>query len=409
MEIRPIMSALLRSKTGAVLVAIQVALTLAIVANAAFVVTTRLGTMDRKSGVEEANLFQLTYVATREIEDRAGMVQKDLETLRALPGVVGATQVNQLPMTRSGWHSGLTLDRNPNNGFDAAVYLGDESLIPTLGLRVVEGRNFTANEVAEVDDRKANTDNFASSPVILTRHLAKLLFPNDPSAIGKVVYHGAGPDASELRIVGIVDTLMDPGAPNNGTAYDCFLLPVRMLENRQHYAIRTAPGQQARVMTSAEQALSALRTDRARTTKRTMGEIREARYRNERTGAGMLIAVGIGLLLVTGSGIVGVASLWVSQRRKQIGVRRALGAGRIDILRYFVTENLIITTVGVALGVVLAIGLNQFLISKLELTRLPAVYILGGVGGLWTLGILAVLGPAWRAAAVPPAIATRGV
>src|SRR5688500_14919356 len=104
MEIRPIMSALLRSKTGAVLVAIQVALTLAIVANAAFVVTPRLGTMDRKSGVEEANLFQLTYVATREIEDRAGMVQKDLETLRALPGVVGATQVNQLPMTRSGWH-----------------------------------------------------------------------------------------------------------------------------------------------------------------------------------------------------------------------------------------------------------------------------------------------------------------
>ena len=119
------------------------------------------------------------------------------------------------------------------------------------------------------------------------------------------------------------------------------------------------------------------------------------------------MAVTIVLLLVTASGIVGIASLWVNQRRKQIGVRRALGARRRDILRYFVAENVLITSVGIAVGVGLALGLNQYLVSKVELARLPIVYLVGAMVAVWALGVIAVLGPAWRAASVPPAIATR--
>jgi putative ABC transport system permease protein len=140
-----------------------------------------------------------------------------------------------------------------------------------------------------------------------------------------------------------------------------------------------------------------------------MGELRESRYRQEHAGANMLIAVTIGLLLVTASGIVGVASLWVAQRRKQIGIRRALGARRADIIKYFVTENLIITTVGVVLGVAMAIGLNQYLVSTVELSRLPVEYLGGGAIAAWALGLVAVFGPAWRAATVAPATATRSV
>jgi putative ABC transport system permease protein len=113
------------------------------------------------------------------------------------------------------------------------------------------------------------------------------------------------------------------------------------------------------------------------------------------------------LLLITASGIVGMASLWVTQRRKQIGVRRALGARRVDILRYFITENILITSVGVTAGVLLALGLNQLLVSKLEMARLPAGYMLAGAAVFWALGIIAVYGPAWRAASISPAMATR--
>jgi putative ABC transport system permease protein len=404
MEIRPIMSALLRSKTGAVLIAMQVALTLAIVTNAAFVVATRLANADRPSGVDERNLFMITYVGARVIDDRAAMQQRDLETLRAMPGVAAAASTNQMPMTRSGWGSGLTKDAKAATSVGAATYIGDETLIDALGLRIVEGRNFEAAEIRDVDERIAQVE---TDTVILSRHLAQTMFP-DESAVGKTVYHGAGDSAPAMRVVGIVDMLMGPDGDTSPTTYDSFILPARMLTDRAQYAVRAEPGQRARVQAAAEKTLSALRPDRVLVRNQNMDEIRSRRYRNDKTGAGMLVAVTIGLLLVTGSGIVGVASLWVSQRRKQIGVRRALGAGRIDILRYFVTENLMITTVGVVLGVALSIGLNQFLVSKLELARLPLGYVAGGVIALWTLGVIAVLGPAWRAAAVPPAIATRG-
>ena len=119
--------------------------------------------------------------------------------------------------------------------------------------------------------------------------------------------------------------------------------------------------------------------------------------------------VTIALLVVTALGIVGLASFWVAQRRRTIGVRRALGATRRDILHYFQTENFLLATIGIVLGMVLAYGINLFLMAHYELPRLPAVYFPVGAVALWVIGQLAVLGPALRAAAVPPVVATRSV
>jgi putative ABC transport system permease protein len=123
----------------------------------------------------------------------------------------------------------------------------------------------------------------------------------------------------------------------------------------------------------------------------------------------LLVAVCIALLVVTALGIVGLASFWVQQRTKQIGVRRALGATRGQILRYFQTENFLLATVGIVIGMMLAYGINQLLMGKYELPRLPALYLPIGAVVLWLLGQISVLGPARRAAAVPPAVATRSV
>src|SRR3546814_5636803 len=100
-------------------------------------------------------------------------------------------------------------------------------------------------------------------------------------------------------------------------------------------------------------------------------------------------------------------SLWVNQRRKQIGVRRALGARRSDILRYFITENVLISSLGIASGTLLALALNQLLVSQFELSRLPLPHLLVGMAVLWALGIGAVYGAARRADRVAPATATR--
>lgn len=97
----------------------------------------------------------------------------------------------------------------------------------------------------------------------------------------------------------------------------------------------------------------------------------------------------------------------MQQRGKQIGIRRALGATRGQILRYFQTENFILASLGIVLGMLAAYGINQLLMSHYELPRLPLIYLPIGALILWVLGQLAVLGPARKAASIPPAVATR--
>jgi putative ABC transport system permease protein len=176
-----------------------------------------------------------------------------------------------------------------------------------------------------------------------------------------------------------------------------------------NYLVRTEPGRRAEVMKAAVAALQKNGPRRIVLDQKTMEEMRADFYRQDRAMAWMLVIVCVALLVVTALGIVGLASFWVQQRTKQIGVRRALGATRAQILRYFQTENFILATAGIVIGMLLAYGLNQLMMSKAELPRLPAMYLPVGALVLWVLGQLSVLGPARRAAAVPPAVATRTV
>jgi putative ABC transport system permease protein len=104
-----------------------------------------------------------------------------------------------------------------------------------------------------------------------------------------------------------------------------------------------------------------------------------------------------------------MASFWVAQRTKQIGTRRALGATRGDILRYFQIENFIITTLGLIVGGILAYAFSFWLMRHYQAPRLPWYYVPIGFLCLWLLGQLAVLGPALRATRVPPVVATRSL
>jgi putative ABC transport system permease protein len=136
---------------------------------------------------------------------------------------------------------------------------------------------------------------------------------------------------------------------------------------------------------------------------------RAAVYHDDRGLALILAIVCTVLLIVMGCGIVGLTSYWVSQRRRQIGIRRALGATRPGIVRYFQAENLLIVAAGSIVGIAMGFAANLWMMSSSALARLPVVYPVVGVIALFILGQLAVLWPALRAASVPPAEATRTV
>jgi putative ABC transport system permease protein len=128
-----------------------------------------------------------------------------------------------------------------------------------------------------------------------------------------------------------------------------------------------------------------------------------------RGSAVVLAAVAICVLAVTVIGIVGLAAFNVTTRTKQLGTRRAIGARKFHILRYFLVENWLITTGGALSGCALALAAGMYLAVTYELPRLPLFYLVGGVVLLWTIGLLAVLVPARRAASISPAVATRTV
>jgi putative ABC transport system permease protein len=410
MQIQPILAALRHHKAGTLLIALQIALTLAIVCNALFIIQQRVSHLSEPSGVDEANLFVIESQWAGRTSDQQidAQMQTDLATLRQLPGVRDVTSSNSYPLRGGGWDDLITMKPDQvQKTTDATVYFGDEHFIDTLGLRLIAGRNFRPDEVASMRPRDTSTP----PVVIVTRTLADKLYPNG-SALGKTFY---AMGTTPTTIIGIVERLQraEVDTWSRDYAYQALIWPRRLDGSYgTYYIVRTKPGELAAAMREAPKALYAQSRMRIIDPKDGVLSFAEIRHRAYDSDRGTAILMGIicaVLLVITGAGIIGLTSFWVGQRRKQIGIRRALGATRRDILRYFQTENLLIAGVGVAVGAVLAVGLNLWMMQQLAMDRMPLLYVLVGVIVLLLLGQGAVFTPALRASRVSPVEATRSV
>jgi putative ABC transport system permease protein len=407
MEFRPIISAMRRNKVGAILIAVQMAITLAILCNALFIIEQRVASSRRPSGADEANVFVIENQWVGNPPDGSARLQGDLAALRSLPGVVDAFASNTYPLSDSGSTTGLSLHPDQKNATAlAAIYFGDEHAIAGLGLKLVAGRNFNP---ADVVDKFGYTDLKTPSGIIITRVLADKLFP-DGNALGQNIYDEAR-RGTEL-IVGIVDQLQVPwvAAGGWGSKFNdsSIIEPFNFISQYPYmYIVHTQPGQVAAVMLAAPKKL--LDISRARVIQKTQ-TLTTARTEVYKDDKGLVIVLGVvcaALLAVTAFGIVGLTSYWVAQRRRQIGIRRALGATRNAIVQYFQTENLLIAAAGAAIGVALALSLNLWMVNAFAMQRLHTGYALIGAIVVMILGQAAVLWPALRAASIPPALATR--
>jgi putative ABC transport system permease protein len=409
-QIRPILVALRRHKAGTLLIALQIALTLAIVCNALFIIHQRLDHLSESSGVDEADVFVIynQWAGNMSAQQIDAQIQADMVALRQLPGVRDASPSNGYPLQGSGWDNYVMMTpEQVKMTTDSAVYLGDEHLLDTLGTRLIAGRNFRPDEIAAMGPQEMITP----PVVIVTKTLADRLFP-DGSALGKSFYSmGTVP----TTIIGIVDDLHRQGTDrwNKPYAGQSLIWPMR-LDNPYgiNYIVRAKPGQLAAAMREAPKALFALNRMRIIDPKDGIQDYATIRHKAYDSDRGMAILMGIicaVLLAITAAGIVGLTSFWVGQRRKQIGVRRALGARQRDILAYFLTENFLISAAGVVLGTVLAIAFNLWTATRFEMSRMSMAYVGIGVLVLLLLGQGAVLAPALRASRVSPVEATRSV
>ena len=403
-EIGPILRAMMRNKVGAILIAIQIAVTMTIIVNSVFIIWERHQQMQRESGTDEANSFYLSSLGFAANFNPKVTIKEDLDLLRNLPGVVAATQINAVPISGSGWSMGLQTEPGAeHDGIGLAVYMVDEHGIDALDVELIAGENF---EPSDVRWRESVQPNWPDKTII-TQAMAERLFPDDPwqSAVGKTVYIN---DNEPIIIIGIIDKLQAPWVGWDNVE-NAMLSPENQNYESVNYYIRTEPGMRDEMMSKIEELLAASADGRIIRNLRTLEENRERSYRGDRAMIKILSTVMVILTVVTALGIVGLASFSVNQRKKQIGTRRALGASQTDILRYFMVENFLISSIGVVLGAALTIGLNIVLVNAFSLDPIEWFYIPVGMLILWLVGQLAVFGPAKKAANIPPAIATRTV
>lgn len=403
MHIGPIISSLKRHRAAVTLIVFEIALTCAIVSNAVFLITQRLARINHPTGVTEEGLLRVRVRSIGAPTDARAITAQDLAELRAIPGVKYAAASNIVPLGRSAWNGSVsTIPDDPSPPVGAALFMGSERLLATLGVALTSGRDFSDEEYVDLADVESDRATVAS--VIVTRRVADALYPGqDP--LGKPVY-AWGREAQ--LIVGVIEELARPSVDDPTSAGFAVVLPVRVpYTSGGNYLLRTVNARSSDVLAAAEAALRKIERNRIITNRQTFSAMRKEYFQQDSSMVYLLAGLSVALLTITALGIVGLASFWVQQRTRQIGIRRALGATRGDILAYFQTENLILSTMGVIVGMGFAYAINLWLMKSYHVAHLPAVYL--SLGGLLIviLGQFAVLGPAIGASSVSPAEATR--
>ena len=404
MDIGPIWRAMLRNKAGFVLIALQIAVTLTIMVNAFGIIQERSGKMDRDSGVDEANTFAFASVlfSDYEREQRMALIDEDLALIRGLPGVKNAIASNSFPLRQGGWSMSLALEPGSQSpeSVGTAIYFVDEHGVETFDVEIIDGQNFTPNQISWADP-DVNTWPAAG---IITEALAKTLWPDETgSYVGKTVYIN---DNDPVNIVGIVDKIQAPW-PGWSRVEQTMLVPQRRASEFVRYIVRAEPGYRDELMPEIEALLAESNKDRIIRDMTTMDEVRRLAYLDESALIKMLSFIVAMLTVITALGIVGLASFNVSRRTRQIGIRRALGATKPAIVRYFMLENLIVSGIGLAIGAALAVALNIAMVQAFALEPLSWYIVPAAILALLLVGQLAVAGPARRASNITPAIATR--
>jgi putative ABC transport system permease protein len=402
-DLMPIFSTLRRHKVAALLIVLEIALAFAIVANALHLIGLRLATLSRDSGLAETELLVLMAGGVQGT-DPDELTTRDLLTLRALPGVKSAAIVSQYVYGNNSNNSTARLEPGRNDGVrvQAANYFVGEDGLRTMGLTLLQGRDFRAEETV-LDSWLSNQDDGQVGQVIISQAMAQKLFPAG-SALGQPIYvMGDSPSV----VVGVVQQMTHtrPGRAKNDEL--AMMFPVKPNHRGGVYLLRTEAGQRATVLQQASAALEKVDPRRILLKSATLEQERRRYYEEDRAMAWLMAGVCVALLVVTALGIVGLVSFWVQQRTRMIGTRRALGATRAQIRRYFQLENLLLAGAGIVLGVLGALAISAVLMQHYELPRLPLPYLLLGAPLLALLGQLAVLVPARRAAALSPVAALR--
>jgi putative ABC transport system permease protein len=270
------------------------------------------------------------------------------------------------------------------------------NIAAALGMHLIAGTGLDGVPSAPPAD--------GATPVLLTSTTAERIFGTTTGAVGQLI---EGSDFGRARVVGIVRDFAFLGnwVPASSSIVVVAAEPVT--EHELVYLLHAPAGRRPEVIEAATRALAGSGDADAAIVVQGLDR-NGTRFALLSEGA-VIILIWTGFLVVAVAlaGSLALASFSVAERTRQIGVRRALGANRGEIVGYFLLENLILTTFGLTLGLGLAIGLNQVLKRIMPDLKLTPDEVLISMAIFIATGLASALVPARRASLIPPWAATR--
>jgi putative ABC transport system permease protein len=376
-------------RVRAALVALQVALSLCLVAGAASVVMSSMSLDRIDPGFNQDRLLavraSLAGSAFDAPERRMAFVDAASERLRALPGVAAVTAVSHVPVgDRDIAFSAFVVAGVAADGTTrlpaATVRFADSGYIETMGIPLRLGRAFTRAEARDAHGRV----------VLINETMARRHWPDGDAVGGRIRLIGTLQPAEWFTVVGVVGGVAQrqlPAAPENQV-----YLPIA--QARDVTLVVRAVSDVAAVAASVREAVRSA-DNRVAISTRTMTDM-YLWYTNDRRGQGLVLAVLGGVaLLVAALGVYGVMALMVTERHREIAIRKALGASNAAMRRLVLGRGLRLTSIGLGAGLILAIPLTAFLSSIFYGVHAFDLRVLGTTGAL--LGGVAIAASWWPA------------
>jgi predicted permease len=383
------------------LVVLQVAAALVLLAGAGLMLRTMANLRAIELGFRPDHLLTMRTTLPqskyRDAAQRLSFYECVIAGVRALPGVESAAYSSLLPFLSPGnttWFSIEGIPPDPDDPRDTLFRTGTSEYLHTLGVPVVEGRLLDSRDGVD-----------APLSIVVNNTLARKYWPRG-SALGGRIRLG-DPNGPFYTIVGVVNDVRERGH-TLATKPLVYLPYAQRLGSFPEYLVVRTTGAPADLMEAIRRIIARVDPDQPISSVRTMDEIVDLDVA-DRQQQMILLGTFAGLALLLASiGLYGVLSYAVAQRSREIGLRIALGATAGSVMRVVVARGLVLTAMGLTIGLGLAWAATRAMQNVLYGVTAgdPSTYV-AVVGLLGTIALIASYLPARRASRMDPIAVLR--
>ncbi len=392
----------LKQYTRKALVISEVALSLVLLIGAGLMIRSFWKLQNVDPGFDTRNALTMSLVLTMsrypEPQQRIAFADQAIEKIRAVPGVVSVGTTTKIPLSGGGSTQPFSIEGRPAGAIAEQPMAQTRYISPdyfrAIGIPLRQGRFFS------------DQDRDKSVPVvIISEAMARRFWPGE-NPIGKRLTPSFHREEGVREIVGVVGDVKARGLDSDSSTM--MYLPFKQAPLPfMSFVVRTGSNP-ASLIQPVSKAIYSIDKDQALTDVQTMDQVLLASLSGRRFNMTLLLTFAAVALMLAAVGVYGVMNYTVTLRRRELGIRMALGAARMDVLRLVLGQGLALTLIGVGAGLISAYALTRLMASLLYGVTATDYLTFGSVSAmLVAVGLAASYIPARRATRVNPTIALR--